>query len=111
MTLQRGKTKIICTLGPASSSDAMLVELIEAGAGILRLNFSHGTQEEHRAVLKNVRRAVERTGVEISVLQDLQGPKIRIGELGCRPSICGRAKSLSSRRSRWSGDRARLHDL
>ncbi len=81
MTLQRGKTKIICTLGPASSSDTMLVELIGAGAGILRLNFSHGTQEEHRAVLKNMRRAVERTGVEISVLQDLQGPKIRIGEL------------------------------
>ena len=86
MTLARGKTKIICTLGPASSSDAMLVELIEAGAGILRLNFSHGTYEEHRTVLANVRRAVERTGVEISVLQDLQGPKIRIGEIGV-PSI------------------------
>jgi pyruvate kinase len=81
MTLQRGKTKIICTLGPASSSDEKLVDLIEAGAGIVRLNFSHGTQEEHRAVLKNVRRAVERTHVDISVLQDLQGPKIRIGNL------------------------------
>jgi pyruvate kinase len=81
MTLQRGKTKIICTLGPASSSEAKLVELIDAGAGIVRLNFSHGTQEEHRAVLKNVRQAVERTRVDISVLQDLQGPKIRIGEL------------------------------
>jgi len=81
MTLQRGKTKIICTLGPASSSEAKLVELIDAGAGIVRLNFSHGTQEEHRAVLKNVHQAVERTHVDISVLQDLQGPKIRIGEL------------------------------
>jgi len=81
MNLQRGKTKIICTLGPATSSDAKLVELIEAGAGIVRLNFSHGTQDEHRSVLKNVRQAVERTHAVISVLQDLQGPKIRIGEL------------------------------
>jgi pyruvate kinase len=86
MTSQRGKTKIICTLGPASSSVGTLVDLIESGMGIVRLNFSHGTEEEHREVLKNVRQAVERAGVEVSVLQDLQGPKIRIGELSV-PSI------------------------
>jgi len=86
MTPLRGKTKIICTLGPASSSAATLSELIESGMGIVRLNFSHGTQQEHAEVLKNVRQAVAGTGVEISVLQDLQGPKIRIGDLSV-PSI------------------------
>lgn len=86
MNTQRGKTKIIATLGPASSSVGTLVELIESGVGIVRLNFSHGTQDEHREVLKNVRQAVHIAGVELSVLQDLQGPKIRIGEIGV-PSI------------------------
>jgi pyruvate kinase len=86
MTTPRGKTKIICTLGPASSSVGTLVDLIESGTDIVRLNFSHGTQEEHVEVLKNVHQAVERAGMEVSVLQDLQGPKIRIGELSV-PSI------------------------
>jgi pyruvate kinase len=86
VTPQRGKTKIICTLGPASSSVGTLADLIASGVGIVRLNFSHGTEGEHREVLKNVRQAVERSGVEVSVLQDLQGPKIRIGELSV-PSI------------------------
>ncbi len=86
MTPQRGKTKIVCTLGPASSSVGTLVELIESGLGIVRLNFSHGTQEEHTEVLKNVQRAVEQSGTAVSVLQDLQGPKIRIGDLSV-PSI------------------------
>jgi pyruvate kinase len=86
MTSPRGKTKIICTLGPASSSVGTLVDLIASGMGIVRLNFSHGTQEQHDEALKNVHQAVERAGVEVSVLQDLQGPKIRIGELSV-PSI------------------------
>jgi pyruvate kinase len=81
MIPQRGKTKIICTLGPASASAGTIAELIESGAGIVRLNFSHGTHEEHTAMLESVQRAVSQTHVEVSVLQDLQGPKIRIGEL------------------------------
>ena len=86
MTAQRGKTKIVCTLGPASSSVGMLVDLIQSGVGVVRLNFSHGTQEQHSEALKNVHQALAQTGVEVSVLQDLQGPKIRIGELSV-PSI------------------------
>lgn len=86
MTPPRCKTKIICTLGPASTSVGTLADIIESGAGIVRLNFSHGTHEEHSAMLENVQRAVERTHMEVSVLQDLQGPKIRIGELSV-PSI------------------------
>ncbi|HUI10702.1 MAG TPA: pyruvate kinase [Bacteroidota bacterium] len=82
MTPPRGKTKIVCTLGPASSSAGTLAELIASGMDIVRLNFSHGTHEEQGAVLACVREAVARAGASVSVLQDLQGPKIRIGELG-----------------------------
>lgn len=80
VNVNRSKTKIVCTLGPSSNSVEMLVDLMRAGMDVVRLNFSHGTQEEHLATLKNVREAAKRTGVEVAVLQDLQGPKIRIGE-------------------------------
>ena len=86
MTPLRGKTKIVCTLGPASSAAGTLDELLASGMDIARLNFSHGTHEEHGAVLATVRDAAARTGAPVSVLQDLQGPKIRIGEIGV-PSI------------------------
>ena len=75
------KTKIICTLGPASQSVEQLVELIHAGMDVARLNFSHGTYEEHLTSIKNVREASRRTGEHISILQDLCGPKIRTGRL------------------------------
>ncbi|MGA9121566.1 MAG: pyruvate kinase [Bacteroidota bacterium] len=82
MALARlGKTKIVCTLGPASSDVPMLVRLIKAGMDVARLNFSHGTREEHHSALMNIREASQKTGQTITVLQDLQGPKIRIGNL------------------------------
>jgi pyruvate kinase len=86
MTASRGKTKIICTLGPASSAGGTLQEMITGGMDIARLNFSHGTHEEHAAVLDSLRQAASRAGREVSVLQDLQGPKIRIGGMSV-PSI------------------------
>ena len=75
-----GKTKIVCTLGPSTNTVTMLVELINAGMDVVRLNFSHGTHEEHLQTLLNVQEAMRQTGETIAVLQDLQGPKIRIGE-------------------------------
>ncbi|RPJ74849.1 MAG: pyruvate kinase, partial [Acidobacteria bacterium] len=74
-------TKIVATLGPASDTDAMLDELIAAGVDVIRLNFSHGTQEGHRASLERVRSAAGRAGRHVAILQDLAGPKIRIGRL------------------------------
>jgi len=80
--MQHGsKTKIICTLGPASEKVETLTGLIEAGMDVVRLNFSHGTHDDHRRMLGNVRDAARQTGVDVAVLQDLQGPKIRIGEV------------------------------
>jgi len=75
------KTKIICTLGPASQSVEQLVKLIQAGMDVARLNFSHGTHEDHLTSIKNVREASKLTGEHISILQDLCGPKIRTGKL------------------------------
>ena len=76
-----GKTKIVCTLGPASSTVDVIEKMIRAGMDVVRLNFSHGTHEEHRAAMKAVREAAERAGEPIAILQDLQGPKIRTGKL------------------------------
>ena len=86
MNINRSKAKILCTLGPSSSGTEMLTSLVDAGMDVARLNFSHGTSNEHLDTLKNVREAARRSGVEIAVLQDLQGPKIRIGDLSV-PSV------------------------
>ncbi|MGA7159442.1 MAG: pyruvate kinase [Bacteroidota bacterium] len=76
-----GKTKIVCTLGPASCSGDVIEKMIRAGMDVVRLNFSHGTHEEHLSAMKIVREAAERVGEPIAILQDLQGPKIRTGKL------------------------------
>jgi pyruvate kinase len=74
-------TKIVATIGPASSSDQMLDALIAAGTNVVRLNFSHGTHESHAASIKRIRSAAGRAGRDIAILQDLPGPKIRTGRL------------------------------
>lgn len=75
------RTKIVCTIGPASQSIPVLVRMMRAGMDVVRLNFSHGTYENHTLLLENVRTAAKRTGKIVGILQDLQGPKIRVGEL------------------------------
>src|SRR6266545_639825 len=74
-------TKIIATLGPASSAPATLDSMIAAGVDVFRLNFSHGTQESHAETFRAVRAAASRAGRHIAILQDLSGPKIRTGSL------------------------------
>ena len=75
------RTKIIATVGPASNSVEMLVRLIRAGVNVFRMNFSHGSHEDHSRVLANIRQAMKETGFVVGVLQDICGPKIRIGSL------------------------------
>lgn len=72
------KTKIVATLGPASCSEQMIEKLILAGANVFRLNFSHGTSEQHQATAATIRQVAEKHRVFIGILADLQGPKIRI---------------------------------
>ena len=75
------KTKIVATVGPASRSREMLKQLIIHGVDVFRLNFSHGRHEDHQQVLDNIRELNEEMGTHVCILQDLQGPKIRIGEV------------------------------
>ena len=75
------KTKIVATVGPASNSKEMLRALIKEGVDVFRLNFSHGTHEDHLKVIKNVRELNDELGTQICLLQDLQGPKIRVNEM------------------------------
>ena len=77
--LRKRNTKIIATLGPTSSSPAKIHSLFQAGADIFRLNFSHGSHEDHRKRIYHIRQYEKRLGRPIAILGDLQGPKIRIG--------------------------------
>lgn len=78
MTKVIRRTKIIATLGPASESPEMLEKLLRAGADVVRLNFSHGTAEEHRARAERIREISKRLNRHVAILADLQGPKIRV---------------------------------
>ena len=75
------KTKIIATVGPASNDKITLMKLVEAGADIFRLNFSHGDFKDHKNVIEAIREINKEKDLNICILQDLQGPKIRIGEV------------------------------
>ena len=74
-------TKIVCTLGPASSSPKVIRSLIDAGMDVARINFSHGTQDEHAEVIRTVREIALATRHPVAILGDLQGPRIRVGSL------------------------------
>ena len=75
------RTKILATIGPASESLEMIEKLMRAGVNVFRLNFSHGTHEYHYEVLQRIRQAEKNTGLFVGVLQDISGPKIRVGKL------------------------------
>lgn len=83
------KAKIVATIGPASQDEAVLEQLIRAGVNIARLNFSHGTYEEHAARIQSIRSVSKRLNVGVGILQDLQGPKIRVGDLSSPLQLSG----------------------
>jgi len=85
MTLPMNKTKIVCTIGPASESLEVMCRLIEAGMNIARLNFSHGDFSAHKQVIDNLRVASAKTGKRLTIMADLSGPKMRIGKLALEP--------------------------
>src|SRR5579884_98310 len=75
------RTKIVATIGPASRDPRTLVAMVEAGMDVARLNYSHGTLEEHAETVRRVRDAAGEVGRPVAILQDLPGPKLRIGPL------------------------------
>ena len=78
--MPRRATKIVATLGPASSTPEMLEAMIRAGVNVVRLNFSHGKAQDHIDRANLVREAAQRAGREVAIMADLQGPKIRVGK-------------------------------
>ena len=73
------KTKIICTIGPASEDEEILEKMVKAGMNVARLNFSHGTHEEHQKKIITIKKLRERMGVPIAIMLDTKGPEYRIG--------------------------------
>jgi len=82
------KTKIIATLGPSSSSKDYIEMLIKEGADVLRINFSHSTHKEAKSLINDIRKINEELNTNTSILADLQGPKLRIGEIKADTSLC-----------------------
>ncbi len=77
----RTRTKVVCTIGPASSDPAVLRELMQAGLDVARINFSHGTHEQHAARIADIRRIAAELNKPVAIMGDLQGPRIRVGNL------------------------------
>ena len=75
------RTKILATLGPASHEIEVIEGLIKAGANMFRLNFSHGSHEYHLKTLNNIKTAMKNTNTTVGILQDISGPKVRVGDL------------------------------
>jgi pyruvate kinase len=85
--LPNHKTKIVCTIGPASRSESVIKKLINAGMNVARLNFSHGNKKEHRENIKRIRTVATKLHRVITIIGDLPGPKIRIGKLKNEPVV------------------------
>ncbi len=85
MTLPINKTKIVCTIGPASRSRDVMEKLLLAGMSVARLNFSHGDFSGHGGVIQDLREAARATGRRLAIMADLPGPKMRIGQFGSEP--------------------------
>ena len=92
------KTKIICTLGPASSSEEMIEKLLKAGMNVMRLNFSHGEHKDHKKTIEKFRKVRDDLGVPAAVLLDTKGPEIRLKnfENGSAEIISGTTFTLTS---------------
>ena len=89
------RTKIIATIGPASSSPAVIAKLIHAGMDAARLNFSHGEQKDHVSRIRLIRQASMRAGKPIAIIQDLQGPKLRVGNMGAYGALLKRGDTVT----------------
>ena len=85
MNLPSNKTKIVCTIGPASESPEIMEQMIRAGMSVARLNFSHGDFHSHKRVIENLRATAEAMGRRVAIMADLPGPKMRIGQLENEP--------------------------
>lgn len=108
MDLPAKKTKIVCTIGPASESRETLGRMIANGMNVARLNFAHGDFESHRKMMDNVRAAAAAVGRRVTIMADLPGPKIRIGHLAQEPIELKRGQSFILQTEEIEGDAQRV---
>ena len=108
MKLPDHKTKIVCTIGPASRSESVLKDLITHGMDVARLNFSHGTREEHRENIRRIRSAAAKLKRPCLILADLPGPKIRIGMLQDEPLMLEKGHLVTLTTEAVSGTATRI---
>ena len=102
------RAKIVCTLGPATSSPERIRELVDAGMDVARLNFSHGTHSQHAATYRMVREAADAAGRAVGVLADLQGPKIRLGTFADGPQTWASGETVRITTDDVEGTHARV---
>jgi len=107
MTLAASKTKIVCTIGPASASPEILLQMVQAGMNIARLNFSHGDFAWHKTAIDNLRRAARKTGKRVTIMADLPGPKLRIGRMAEEPIELKRGDAFTLTTKESIGNRQR----
>ncbi len=108
MNLPPNKTRIVCTIGPASDSPEVLKEMIGAGMNVARINFSHGAFEDHKRVIDSIRATAAESGSRIAVLADLPGPKIRIGKLTNEPISLKQGDAITLTTEEIVGDGKRV---
>ncbi len=102
------KTKIVCTIGPASQSVEVLERLIAAGMNVAPVNFSHGDLDRHRQTIANIRAAAAKVGRRVAILGDLSGPKMRIGKLAAEPVQLQRGQTFVLQTDEITGDEQRV---
>ena len=103
------KTKIVCTIGPVTENLEKITELIDAGMNVARLNFSHGDFAEHQKRVDNIREAMRKTGKTLSILQDLCGPKIRIGTFKDKMITLHQGQTFTLTTDEVEGDENKVH--
>ena len=98
------KTKLVCTIGPKSDSLEIMLQMLNAGMNIARLNFSHGDFSWHKAAIDNLRRAARSAGRRVTIMADLPGPKMRIGQLAKEPIELKRGDAFTLTTNEVIGD-------
>jgi len=108
MPFPANKTKLVCTIGPASDSPEMLEKIIRAGMNVARLNFSHGDFASHKETIAKIRTAAQATGRRVAIMADLPGPKMRIGEIADEPIELSTGDSFTLTTEEIVGNAARV---
>jgi pyruvate kinase len=102
-------TKIVATVGPASNAFEQLMELAQAGVDVFRLNFSHGTHEDHRQVIQHIRQINETYHMQVGILADLQGPKLRVGKIKDEPLMLNQGDEITFVNEPCEGVKERIY--